>query len=353
MTPRSTRHDRVDRPRSDTETGGERLGPFAYRVAPPYLAYLIFIQLCCVGIGPASGADLHRGEPEVFPLAGGHDLADGSRRYVEFACQLYRPFTVRDSVVNISHIVVGQFGFVLASPLRCSNIQWRQPEVCPRFSGHRVTEGDAGATKFTGDCGNPFAFGDSMMGIDHCCVGEFGHRLSLTDGGSSFHSSRNVLPCSPGRYCVESFLGSPESFNEIVERRAVRVFFAQRDHLLVGQIRTGVIGPNRSFATVLFQHVLDVVTRRPEKEVVRSHAWWVVAVMTDIHSRGDRPVRHLPGDPMREIVSLAIPEATVTDGDAGRLPYPAAVPWQLFDFGPKPFFDCLFNDAIVASNTEL
>ena len=40
--------------------------------------------------------------------------------------------------------------------------------------------------------------------------------------------------------------------------------------------------------------ISDVVGRSAEKEMIGSDAWWVIAVMTDVHSVGDRTVVYLP-----------------------------------------------------------
>lgn len=66
-------------------------------------------------------------------------------------------------------------------------------------------------------------------------------------------------------------------------------------------------------------HVLGVVRRRPDEQVVGADAGWVVAAVADVQSMGDRPDERLEGDAMGAS-TLEVPVSTARDRPS---PFPA------------------------------
>ena len=76
----------------------------------------------------------------------------------------------------------------------------------------------------------------------------------------------------------------------------------------------------------LGSHVCRVVGRRAEKQMVRTNAWTVVAMVENPQASGDRAVGDLPRDAVSRLGSgAAYAELAVAVGKEGTLPFPAAV----------------------------
>jgi hypothetical protein len=148
-----------------------------------------------------------------------------------------------------------------------------------------------------------------------------------------------------------------EQFRQAFERIRARfvagpvsltlVQFADLAHFIIGKESTGMLRPRLSHPGIDSQptsfrdRVSLVFEIRAKKQVIRSCARWVIAVMQNIRVFWDRAVVKFPRNTMR----LRPPSWIRTDFDypvteSRRVakPQPAAI--SLLDFAPKAFCEC-------------
>ena len=89
--------------------------------------------------------------------------------------------------------------------------------------------------------------------------------------------------------------------------------------------------------TTLGMHIGNVVYGGTKKQVVRSDATGIVAVMADEQSPVERAIGNFIGEPMRVDYTGLRVKTTVTFGVSGACPQPAGL--GLANILPKAFFD--------------
>jgi hypothetical protein len=92
----------------------------------------------------------------------------------------------------------------------------------------------------------------------------------------------------------------------------------------------------RSSAATLLGHIEGVLVVSPQEQVLRVHAWGVVAAVAYLKAFGDRSHQELVGEPMGSSGPVLDAQLTITTGlEAGTSPEPTGL--GLLDLLPEAF----------------
>lgn len=147
----------------------------------------------------------------------------------------------------------------------------------------------------------------------------------------------HVLPgCSI--HCIKNSLGGDAVFSAELSKHATSVSVSRSDFTYLFSSKDSAILALTMSHTSFVYCILAILFGSSKKQMVRSYAQAIIAMMADLQSIRNRVIGKFIGYAMDKTASVNVAHITVSSRGFGTCPSPASIGVRSVNFAPKPSF---------------